>query len=208
MTTPDPLSPAPAAPQRPRATYVTPVLVALAAFVGGALVGDAARARRAPPAPIVLGPRTPRATEAQDRAAIEAILRARVTAFNAQDLGEMVRHYAPGDTVIFHLIPPQRYDLRSFRDDWPELWSKFDRRPVMAVSDIVVTLGAGDMAYARSIVSITGTKRSGHVVDLDIRVTDVLRAAGDRWLIEHEHWSVPVDPQSGRAFLNVRQPLN
>ena len=188
-------------------------------FIGGILLGAAISTAASPhmlgmamficlrshPLQPSVGRRPPGATEAQDRQAIEAIERERTRTFNACDADAMVRLYVPGDTLIFHLIPPQTYDLRSFRNDFAELWRKFDHPAVMVLTNLSITTTSGDMAYAHALLRLTGRKRSGHVIDLEIRITDVLRNIDGQWLIEHEHWSVPVDPESGRAFLNSRQ---
>jgi ketosteroid isomerase-like protein len=44
-------------------------------------------------------------------------------------------------------------------------------------------------------------RKDGNPIDVNIRVTDVLRKAKGKWLIVHEHVSVPVDLATGKADL-------
>jgi hypothetical protein len=43
--------------------------------------------------------------------------------------------------------------------------------------------------------------KDGNLIDVKFRVTDVLRKAKGKWLIVHEHVSVPVDLATGKADL-------
>ena len=41
-------------------------------------------------------------------------------------------------------------------------------------------------------------------MDVTMRITDVLRKSSGKWLIIHEHVSVPVDLASGKADLSSK----
>jgi ketosteroid isomerase-like protein len=49
----------------------------------------------------------------------------------------------------------------------------------------------GSLGYGHSIQRVSGAMRDGKTLDLTVRVTDVYRKIGGKWLIVHEHVSVP-----------------
>ncbi|KPI08615.1 nuclear transport factor 2 family protein [Streptomyces mirabilis] len=49
------------------------------------------------------------------------------------------------------------------------------------------------VAFSHGLVRIRGTFTTGEPLDSTVRVTTGYRAVGDRWLIAHEHASVPFD---------------
>ena len=59
-----------------------------------------------------------------------------------------------------------------------------------AMRDLAVEIG-GDIAYARGIAHMSGTKTDGHKVDLWLRCTTCFGRSGGAWKIAHEHASVP-----------------
>ena len=55
------------------------------------------------------------------------------------------------------------------------------------------------MAYSHSAQRVSGTDTKGKTVDFIARVTDVYRKMGGDWRIVHEHVSVPVNMDTGKA---------
>ena len=51
---------------------------------------------------------------------------------------------------------------------------------------------------------VRGTLKTGDPVDMWFRKTLGLQKRGGRWLIVHDHGSVPFDPESGRASLALK----
>lgn len=58
---------------------------------------------------------------------------------------------------------------------------------------------------ATYIVHLTGKRKDGNAMDVTMRITDVLRKSSGKWLIVHEHVSVPVDLDSGKPDLASKQ---
>jgi ketosteroid isomerase-like protein len=46
--------------------------------------------------------------------------------------------------------------------------------------------------------------KDGNPIDMTLRLTDVLRKIKGKWLIVHEHVSVPVDVATGKADLTSK----
>ena len=99
-----------------------------------------------------------------------------------------MKHFAD-DAVSYDLDPPLQHlgpdkgALQAWFDTWdgPIGW---------AMGDLVVDVG-GDIAIARGLGHMTGTKKSGEKVDLWTRVTMGFVRRGADWKITHQHNSVP-----------------
>ncbi|MBV8739436.1 MAG: nuclear transport factor 2 family protein, partial [Alphaproteobacteria bacterium] len=50
-----------------------------------------------------------------------------------------------------------------------------------------------NLAYGHSIQRVSSTDKNGKPIGLTVRLTRAYREINGRWLIEHEHVSVPVD---------------
>lgn len=53
------------------------------------------------------------------------------------------------------------------------------------------------------LIRARGTLNGGREVGYWLRVTDGCRLSNGRWLIMHEHVSLPVDMESGRGVINL-----
>src|SRR5262249_54579167 len=99
-----------------------------------------------------------------------------------------VKHLAD-DIVTYDLAPP----LAHYGSDKAELQAWFDTwdGPIsFTMHDLTVEIG-GDLAVARGIAHMTGTKTDGVAVDLWFRATACFGRIGGVWKITHEHTSVP-----------------
>jgi ketosteroid isomerase-like protein len=61
-----------------------------------------------------------------------------------------------------------------------------------------------DIAFAHGLGRLTGTTTKGEQVDMSFRATMCYRKVGDKWLVVHEHASVPFDPQTNKALLDLK----
>jgi ketosteroid isomerase-like protein len=61
----------------------------------------------------------------------------------------------------------------------------------------------GDVAFCHHLARYGATGPSGEEHGGWLRVTTCLRKIGGEWLIVHDHCSMPFDPQSGRAMLDL-----
>jgi ketosteroid isomerase-like protein len=107
------------------------------------------------------------------------------------------------DIVLYDFIPPLEYsgakavrgDLDNFFNNAKDLKGEFVQLNV--VTD-------GKLGIARSIQHVTWTTKDGKRMEATIRVTDALHKVGGRWKIFHTHVSVPVDPNTGKAQMNLK----
>jgi uncharacterized protein YndB with AHSA1/START domain/ketosteroid isomerase-like protein len=126
--------------------------------------------------------------DAEDQAAIRAIFGDRTNALFGKVADLAVKHFAD-DAVSYDLDPPLQHlgpdkgALQAWFDTWegPIGW---------AMGDLAVDVG-GDIAIARGLGHMTGTKKNGDKVDLWTRVTIGFVRRGAEWKITHQHNSVP-----------------
>jgi ketosteroid isomerase-like protein len=134
------------------------------------------------------------AEAASDVAQIRALEARFAAAFNAKDLNAIMKVYEPGKAlVVFDVVPPRQYvGTAAYRKDWEDFLATFKGPIKFSMSDLVITAGRS-VAFSHSIQRVQGTDKDGKPIDLVVRVTDGYRKIGGRWLIVHEHVSVPVD---------------
>jgi ketosteroid isomerase-like protein len=70
------------------------------------------------------------------------------------------------------------------------------------IRDLTLTLG-DEVAFGRSLNRVSGTLKNGNSTNFWLRWTACFRKIDGNWLIAHDQVAVPVDPESGRALLNL-----
>ena len=142
---------------------------------------------------------------ADDRAEIRALEERFVAAMKAKDLDAIMKVYAPGQTLfVFDVIPPRQYvRAAAYRKDWQTFLDTFEGPITVELTDLDVAADR-NLAFSHSIQRVAGTDKQGKKLDLTVRVTDVYKKARGRWLIIHEHVSVPVDLDSDKPNLNSK----
>jgi uncharacterized protein (TIGR02246 family) len=127
---------------------------------------------------------------ASDEARVRELVADWAAAVRGKDLDRVISHYA-ADVVTFDLAPPLQYvgreALRKSLADW---FPTFQGPVGYDVRDLEVTAG-GDVAFCRSLNGISGTRTDGSQTDVWVRATIGCRKVEGRWLIAHEHVSVP-----------------
>jgi uncharacterized protein (TIGR02246 family) len=140
------------------------------------------------------------------RAIDEADIRRRidkvVNALRAMDIEGVMSIYAP-DIVSFDITPPLRYmGAETKRKEWVDVFAMYQPPLGYEIRDITITVG-DDVAFGHSLNRVSGTLKNGHENDFWLRWTACFRKIDGNWLIAHDHVSVPFDPESGRALLDL-----
>ena len=140
------------------------------------------------------------------KAEIKAQMDAWLVAFKAKDSAKVMSFYGPGDPVLaFDVVPPRQYATAdAYKQDYEGLFKAFDGPFNAEINDLSITTNGSDMAYGHSIDHLAGKTPDGKQIDLTVRVSDVYRKIGGKWLIVHEHVSVPVDIMTGQADLQSK----
>jgi ketosteroid isomerase-like protein len=137
-----------------------------------------------------------------DKAEIGALEDRFAAAFNAKDLGAIMKVYMPGPGLfVFDVTPPRQHvGWEDYRKDWQAALAGMKGPVKFDISDMSIIV-AGDVAYGHSIQHMTGTNTKDKPVDVTVRVSDVYRKLKGKWLIVEEHVSVPVDLDTAKADL-------
>lgn len=136
----------------------------------------------------------------------EADIRQRIdkwtAAILASDLDGLMSIYAP-DVVSFDLDPPLGYmGAEAKRKRWGSVFAMYERLLGYEVRDFTLTLDE-NVAFGHSLNRVTGTLKDGNRTDFWLRWTTCFRKIDGNWLIAHEQLSVPCDPASGKALLDL-----
>jgi ketosteroid isomerase-like protein len=140
-----------------------------------------------------------------DEAQIRALEGRFAAAFNAKDVGAIMKVYVPGESLlVFDVVPPRQYaGADAYRKDWQNFFALFKGPPKFEITDLAITAGR-TVAFGHSIQHVAGTDTKGQPIDLTVRVTDGYRKINGRWLVAHEHVSVPVDLDTGKPDLTSK----
>ena len=127
--------------------------------------------------------------KATDEAQIRRVTDDWTQAVQAKDINRLFSHYTP-DVLSFDLAPPlqhHRGELRSGMEEWFETF----RGPIgYEIRDLSITVG-DDVAFSHSLNRISGARTSGEQTDVWVRSTVCFRKIDGKWMVTHEHASVP-----------------
>jgi uncharacterized protein (TIGR02246 family) len=143
---------------------------------------------------------SPAASADQDEKDIRALLERFSAAVKARDVNAIMAFYAPGNTLVaFDAFPPRKYvGSASYRKSYEGFFAAFPGPVTSQVVDLRIDI-SGAMANTFGIDRWVATGSDGKPMTVFFRFTDVLRKIDGKWLIVHEHLSVPVDPVTGQA---------
>lgn len=121
----------------------------------------------------------------------------------ATSTDEVMKYYDQNDIDLYDFVPPLQYkgaaavhgDLDNFFNNAKNVKGNF-------VELVVVT--DGKLGMARSFQHFAWTDKDGKAQEVTLRVTDVLHKVGGKWKVIHSHVSVPVDPKTGQAQMNLQ----
>ena len=120
-----------------------------------------------------------------------------------QDVDAIMALYAD-DVVAYDLVPPLAYVGKdAYRGDYQQFFSQYEGNLHVEVRDLHVG-ASGELGYATGLELISGTLKNGQKSKVWLRFTSLFRKSDGRWLDFHDHVSVPVDIESGKAMLDLQ----
>lgn len=127
----------------------------------------------------------------------------RVAAVRAKDPKPLAARQAP-DVITFDLLPPLHSRGSSSVTERTQAWFDSYASDIgYEVHDLHVSAD-GDIGFCSFLYHVTGTLIAGSEVNMWVRATLCCRRSTDgRWLITHDHESVPFDPASGQALIDL-----
>jgi ketosteroid isomerase-like protein len=133
---------------------------------------------------------------------IRTLVDSQSEAIRVKDLNRLMSHYSP-DIIYFDAVPPLQYvGSAALRDRFRQWFDGYESGIRQDVRDLNIAVGE-DIAFASMLVRTGGTLKNGHELETWARATSCYKRSDHTWLITHEHISVPIDPGTMRAALDL-----
>ena len=127
---------------------------------------------------------------AKDEAAIRQLVEAWAAAVRKGDRRGILRYHA-ADMLMFDVPPPlQSRGIEAYDRTWDLYFSWSRQQAVFDITEMSVTAGS-EVAFVTALMRCAGTEPDGAESELDFRLTIGLCKIEDRWIVTHEHHSVP-----------------
>ncbi|ANH75274.1 hypothetical protein ACS15_4889 [Ralstonia insidiosa] len=128
---------------------------------------------------------------ANDEAQVRALIEEWAAAVRAKDVDAVMRHYAP-DVVVFDVMPPLFVKgADAYRRNWQGWFDALEGQADFQFVELHLEV-SGDLAYCFSVNRLRARYRDGVKHDAQTRATVCFRKIDGRWLVVHEHASVPM----------------
>jgi ketosteroid isomerase-like protein len=133
---------------------------------------------------------------------VRALLDAWSGAIRMKDIDRLMSIYSH-DAVYFDVVPPLQITgsaavRRNFLR-WFDLWSSSIGQEIRDLS----IQASGEIAAAHMLIRASGALKNGREVGYWVRATVGCRRSHDRWLITHEHVSLPADLERGKVAIDL-----
>jgi len=139
---------------------------------------------------------------ASTQSEVRALLESWSEAIRIKDIDRLMSLYSP-DIVYFDLVPPLQYTgSAAVRGNFLRMFDGFKSSIGQEIRGLNI-LASGDIAAAYMLIRASGTLKNGREVGYWVRATVCCQRSDHRWLITHEHISLPVDFQSGSAAMDL-----
>jgi uncharacterized protein (TIGR02246 family) len=126
-------------------------------------------------------------------------------ALHDHDLNTIMAMYAPGDDVVaYDIVTPLQYKGNAaYRKDYEEFMGMFAGPIEVEFRDMRV-IASGDVGFVHTLERFSGAMKDGQKMDMWVRATSGVRKYDGKWLIVHDHASVPVDMVTGKALMDLK----
>lgn len=142
-------------------------------------------------------------TNANSEAAIRQIIEARANAARTGDVDAIMANVSD-DVMVFDVVDPlRRMGKQSSRERATAWVGSYDGSIGLEIRDLQIAAD-GDVAFSHALSHVTGTLKTKTKVDMWFRTTLGLRRMDGRWLIVHDHGSVPFNAESGQVSLGLK----
>jgi ketosteroid isomerase-like protein len=126
-----------------------------------------------------------------------------VNAFRAKDIEGVLSLYAP-EILSFDLATQLQYvGIAEYRRPWEETFPSYQEAIDYEVTNLNIRV-SGELAFSHSLNRMRGTLTNGEQSELWLRWTACFQKINGKWLVTHEHVSVPINFETGSALLNLQ----
>jgi ketosteroid isomerase-like protein len=110
------------------------------------------------------------------------------------DINHIMSFYSD-DIIAYDMMPPLEFEGKDkYQKSWQECFTNYFKFPVNFNYEKQKFTIDGDVAFTHALVHMSGEQKNGEEkVDMWMRNTTCLKKFGDKWLITHEHNSIPLD---------------
>jgi len=110
----------------------------------------------------------------------------------------------PPKVIAYDIVPPLQYVGKdAYRRDYEEFLAQYEG-PIETEFRSVSIVAGNNVAFIHSLERISGTLKSGQKSEVWVRATSGLRKINGKWLIVHDHISLPVNLEAGKAALDLK----
>ncbi|MFF5210503.1 YybH family protein [Streptosporangium sp. NPDC000396] len=130
---------------------------------------------------------------------IRALLESRVDACQTKDVDRLMSHYSSG-IVYYDVVPPLQFaGTDEVRRNFVRWFDEYDGPISLKTHDLTIAT-SGDVAFAHMLHLNSGTRKNGLESAIWVRSTVCCRRSSGKWLITHEHISLPINPENLQAW--------
>lgn len=110
------------------------------------------------------------------------------------DIKHIMSFYSD-DIIAYDMMPPLEFaGIDKYQKSWQEFFINYFKFPVHFDYEKQKFSIDGNVAFTHALVHMSGEPQNGEKkVDMWMRNTTCLKKIGDKWLITHEHNSLPLD---------------
>ena len=142
-------------------------------------------------------------SQTTDEAQIRSLLDEFRNVLRIKDSDRFMSLYSP-EIVVFDVPPPlQRVGSQAYGKAVLEWFDSYRGPIAFETRDLSIAVGA-DVAFSHSLIRTSGTTKNGREIDRWQRWTLCLGKISGKWLIMHEHVSLPVNQKSGNAVQDLQ----
>jgi ketosteroid isomerase-like protein len=124
-----------------------------------------------------------------------------IRALESKDLDAILTYYAP-DIVAFDMMPPLQYlGIKSWGEVWKRSLDMMKGEIKAEIRDLSIDVN-GDLAICHGLNHFVLTGEDN--VDMWFRWTASMRQINGKWLVTHEHTSVPGDMETGKTLTDLK----
>jgi ketosteroid isomerase-like protein len=135
---------------------------------------------------------------ASNEAEIRTLLDNRVEACEAKDIERLMSLYSP-NIVYYDVVPPLQFvGSGEVRRNFMRWFDEYDGPISLETHHLKITTGE-DLALAHMLHLDSGTRKNGPDGAAWVRSTVCCRRSDSKWLITHEHISMPGTWPAGKA---------
>ena len=142
-------------------------------------------------------------SQATDESQIRVQIEQRTKAVSDKNIDALISNYAP-DVLSFDVVNQLQYvgsdAIRKRLEEW---FASFQGSIGYEISDLSIAAGES-VAFCHFLFRVSGALLDGGKVGMWVRATVCLRKLDGRWMITHEHDSVPFDTETGKAQLDLK----